>query len=77
MDRGAWQGIVHGVAKSQIRLKRLSMHTCICVCVSQVQVQVQVKVSVYMYVQMLIQACPSVQEQCLATDKITSLFLLT
>lgn len=53
------------------------MHTCICVCVSQVQVQVQVKVSVYMYVQMLIQACPSVQEQCLATDKITSLFLLT
>ena len=25
MDRGAWQATVHGVAKSQIRLKRLSM----------------------------------------------------
>ena len=26
MDRGAWQGTVHGVAKSQIRLKWLSTH---------------------------------------------------
>ena len=26
MDRGAWQGIVHGVAKSQTRLKHLSTH---------------------------------------------------
>ena len=26
MDRGAWQATVHGLAKSQIRLKRLSMH---------------------------------------------------
>ena len=26
MDRGAWQAIVHGVAKSQTRLKRLSTH---------------------------------------------------
>ena len=24
MDRGAWQATVHGVTKSQIRLKRLS-----------------------------------------------------
>ena len=28
MDRGAWQAEVHGVAKSQTRLKQLSMHTC-------------------------------------------------
>ena len=27
MDRGAWQATVHGVTKSQTRLKRLSMHT--------------------------------------------------
>ena len=27
MDRGAWQAIVHGVAKSRIRLKQLSTHT--------------------------------------------------
>ena len=26
MDRGAWQAMVHGVAKSQTQLKRLSMH---------------------------------------------------
>ena len=26
MDRGAWCVIVHGVTKSQIRLKQLSMH---------------------------------------------------
>ena len=26
MDRGAWQGTVHGVAKSRTHLKRLSMH---------------------------------------------------
>ena len=29
MDRGAWQAMVHRVAKSQIHLKQLSMHTCI------------------------------------------------
>ena len=28
MDRGAWQTTVHGVAKSQTSLKRLSMHIC-------------------------------------------------
>ena len=27
MDRGVWRATVHGVAKSQTRLKRLSMHT--------------------------------------------------
>ena len=27
MDRGAWEGTVHGVAKSWTRLKRLSTHT--------------------------------------------------
>ena len=27
MDRGAWQATVHGVAKSQTRLQRLSTHT--------------------------------------------------
>ena len=27
MNRGAWQAIVHGVAKGWTRLKRLSMHT--------------------------------------------------
>ena len=27
MDRGAWQATVHKVAKSRIRLKRLSTHT--------------------------------------------------
>ena len=26
MNRGAWPAIVHGVAKSQTRLKRLSTH---------------------------------------------------
>ena len=26
MDRGAWQAAVHGVTKSQTRLKRLSAH---------------------------------------------------
>ena len=26
MDRGAWRAMVHGVAKSQTRLKRLSTH---------------------------------------------------
>ena len=29
MDRGAWWAAVHGVAQSQIQLKRLSMHACI------------------------------------------------
>ena len=29
MDRGAWWAAVHGVAQSQARLKRLSMHACI------------------------------------------------
>ena len=28
MDRGAWRATVHGVAKSQIGLKRLSTHAC-------------------------------------------------
>ena len=28
MDRGAWGTTVHGVTKSQTRLKQLSMHTC-------------------------------------------------
>ena len=27
MDRGAWRATVHGVAKSQILLKLLSIHT--------------------------------------------------
>ena len=27
MDRGAWRATVHGVAKNQILLKRLSIHT--------------------------------------------------
>ena len=27
MDRGAWRAAVHGLAKSQTRLKQLSMHT--------------------------------------------------
>ena len=27
VDRGAWQATVHGVAKSQTRLKRLSTHS--------------------------------------------------
>ena len=27
MDRGAWRATVHGVTKSQTRLKRLSRHT--------------------------------------------------
>ena len=30
MDRGAWQATVHGVARSQTRLKRLSMHARQC-----------------------------------------------
>ena len=30
MDRGAWWAIVHGVAKSQTRLKGLSTHVCCC-----------------------------------------------
>ena len=29
MDRGVWRATVHGVAKSQTRLKQLSMHTYI------------------------------------------------
>ena len=33
MDRGAWQAVVHRVAKSQTRLKRLSTHTSVCVSV--------------------------------------------
>ena len=28
MDRGAWWATVHGVTKSQTRLKRLIMHAC-------------------------------------------------
>ena len=28
MDRGAWRAAVHGVTKSQTRLKRLSTHAC-------------------------------------------------
>ena len=27
MDRGAWRAVVHGVAKSWTRLRRLSTHT--------------------------------------------------
>ena len=30
LDRGAWQAIVHGVAKSQTWLKELNWHTCAC-----------------------------------------------
>ena len=30
MDKGAWWAAVHGVAKSWVQLKRLSMHTRIC-----------------------------------------------
>ena len=30
MDRGAWQAIVHGIAKSWAQLKRLSRHTSKC-----------------------------------------------
>ena len=26
MDKGSWQSTVHGITKSQIQLKRLSMH---------------------------------------------------
>ena len=29
MDRGAWQAVVHGVAKSRTRLKQLSTNTSI------------------------------------------------
>ena len=29
MDSGAWQGMVHRVAKSQTRLKQFSTHACI------------------------------------------------
>ena len=29
MDRGAWWATIHGVAKSQTQLKRLSMHACV------------------------------------------------
>ena len=28
MDREVWHAAIHGVAKSQTRLKRLSMHAC-------------------------------------------------
>ena len=27
MDRGPWRATVHGIAKAQLRLTRLSMHT--------------------------------------------------
>ena len=27
MNRGSWRAVMHGVAKSQTQLKRLSMHT--------------------------------------------------
>ena len=30
MDRGAWWATVHGVTKSQTRLKQLSTHHCVC-----------------------------------------------
>ena len=30
MDRGAWQAIVHGIAKSQTQLKRLNTHLYVC-----------------------------------------------
>ena len=35
MDRGDWQAPVHGVTKSQTRLKWLGTHydTCVCICV--------------------------------------------
>ena len=29
VDRGAWWAAVYGVAQSQTRLKRLSMHACV------------------------------------------------
>ena len=28
VDRGAWQAVIHSVAKSQTQLKRLSTHAC-------------------------------------------------
>ena len=28
MDRGAWQTTVHGISKTQTRLKQLSTHPC-------------------------------------------------
>ena len=30
MDRGAWQAVVHRVARSQTQLKRFSTHTIYC-----------------------------------------------
>ena len=30
MVRGAWWATVHGVTKSQTRLKQFSMHACMC-----------------------------------------------
>ena len=32
MDKGAWRATIHRVAKSQMWLKRLSMHTCTHAC---------------------------------------------
>ena len=49
MDRGTWWSVVHGVAKSQTRLKRLSTHmqvsmkwcvTVIFTCISQIASEV-------------------------------------
>ena len=36
MDRGAWQATVYRVAKSQTRLKRLSMHSCLHACTNPI-----------------------------------------
>ena len=41
LNRGAWRAIVHRIAKSQTRLKRLSTHTCMhihnCIVIATVQ----------------------------------------
>ena len=62
MDRGAWRATVHRVAKSQTRLKRLSMHARTYVCIIK-SVAVYLKLTQYnSLVAQRVKCLPGMQE---------------
>ena len=62
MDRGAWRATVHRVAKSQTRLKRLSMHARTYICIIK-SVAVYLKLTQYnSLVAQMVNCLPAMRE---------------